>query len=402
MSASAPEPVASGPAGDAERAARARIARDIAELAAIARGSATPGEHAAAHWAAARLRELGAADVRVTHFRYRRSFAQAHALHMAAAAGGALVAAAGRRRAARLLGRLVAGAALLSFELDYSGRRQFARQLPPAGEGASVNGRLGEGPRTLVVVAHLDAALTGAIWSPVLLRAGDAWARRSGRRASLALLPELAMLAALLGGRRALRSAAGALVGFAALVLECLRHEPVPGANDNASGVAAALELARRLTEQSLPATRVEVILPGCEEAGMGGMAAWLAEAKGKLDPARTLLIGLDTVGSGEPIVLAAEGGLWPVRYRPEDVQLVRRAATARGLDPPRPWRLGAWTDPALARLAGLPAVSLLSVRDGGFPNYHRPSDTPDRVDVGCVLRCVELAEAVAREWAEA
>ena len=45
-----------------------------------------------------------------------------------------------------------------------------------------------------------------------------------------------------------------------------------------------------------------------------------------------------------------------------------------------------------LAALAGLPAVSILSVRDGGFPNYHLPSDLPEHVDMGCVEACVDAA----------
>jgi Iap family predicted aminopeptidase len=61
-----------------------------------------------------------------------------------------------------------------------------------------------------------------------------------------------------------------------------------------------------------------------------------------------------------------------------------------------RRWRLGAWTDPALAALAGLPALSILSVREGGFPNYHLPTDTPENVDVACAEACVDAAEAIA------
>jgi hypothetical protein len=106
-------------------------------------------------------------------------------------------------------------------------------------------------------------------------------------------------------------------------------------------------------------------------------------------------MLGLDTVGSGEPVVLEAEGGLWPVRYRDEDVALAERAAAAADV-PLRRWRLGGWTDPVLARLAGLPAISLLSVRDGGFPNYHLPTDKPERVDYDCVEACVRAALAIA------
>ena len=124
----------------------------------------------------------------------------------------------------------------------------------------------------------------------------------------------------------------------------------------------------------------------------MAGMFAWLRGEGVELDPERTLVIGLDTIGSGEPVVLEAEGGVWPVRYREEDVE---RAAAA-GL---RRWRLGAWTDPAVAALAGLPALSILSVRDGGFPNYHLPTDTPDRVDWAAVDRCLAAARRIARDF---
>jgi Iap family predicted aminopeptidase len=77
------------------------------------------------------------------------------------------------------------------------------------------------------------------------------------------------------------------------------------------------------------------------------------------------------------------------VRYRAQDVALGERAGLRR-------WRLGAWTDPVLAVLAGLPALSILSVRDGGFPNYHLPSDVPANVDLGSVEACVSAAEAIA------
>ena len=130
----------------------------------------------------------------------------------------------------------------------------------------------------------------------------------------------------------------------------------------------------------------------------MGGMAAWLAGEGGTLDPRRTLVVGLDTVGSGTPVVLRAEGGLWPVRYRDEDLALADAGARRAGVEAPQRWRIGGWTDPVLATLRGLPTLSILSVKDGGFPNYHLPSDVPEHVDWECVERCVDLAEATIAE----
>ncbi|MEA2379336.1 MAG: hypothetical protein QOD13_3243 [Thermoleophilaceae bacterium] len=355
-----------------------RLRSDIEDLAALTRGSATPGERASAEWIARRLAEEGATDVRLESFRYQGTFAHAQALHF----GAGLLAALSRRR-------LAAAAALASFELEYSGRLQLLRRVLPAGTGTNVLGRLpsiGPVERTLVLVAHHDAARTGLMWDPRLSDLGNRAAARSGKRASLALLPELALIAAALG----LRRLPAAVLGLAvALSLDQARRPAVPGANDNAWGVAAVLALVATLAQRPPPGLEVIVVIPGCEESGMGGMAAWMASEGHALDAGRTLVLGLDTVGSGEPVVLEAEGGIWPVRYREEDVALGERAGLRR-------WRLGAWTDPVLARLAGLRAISILSVRDGGFPNYHLPSDVPANVDIGCVEACVRAAESIA------
>ena len=352
------------------------LTADVEALAAIERGSATPGERRSAEWIAGRLREQGAADVRLEPYRYQRTFAYAQGAHFAA---GTIAALKGRR--------LVAAATLASFELEYSGRSQWLRRLLPRAEGVNVVGRLPAAAsveRTLVLVAHHDAARTGLMWDPRLSQAGDRAAQRSGRRASLALLPEVALAAAAIG----LRRVPAAVLGIAlALVLDQARSPVVPGANDNASGVAGVLELVGRLARARPPGLEVIAVFPGSEESGMGGMAAWLGSQA--LDPERTLVLGLDTIGSGEPVVLEAEGGVWPVRYGTREVGLGERAGLRR-------WRLGAWTDPVLAVLAGLPAVSILSVRDGGFPNYHLPGDLPEHVDMGCVEACVDAAQAIA------
>jgi len=321
--------------------------------------------------------------VGVEPFRYQHSFGPVHALHFATAA----------------LGRLPAAAALASFELDYSGRAQPTRSAFPTGEGANVLGRLparGGRERTLVLVAHHDAAHTGLMWHPALAGAG---ASDSGRP-SFALLPELAMAAMAIGPGRA-RTPARLLLALAtALSLQVARGATVPGASDNASGVAAVLALVERLAADPLPGVEVIALFTGAEESGMGGMSAWMRSAGRDLDPPSTLVLGLDTLGAGEPMVASAEGPLWPVRYRGEDLDLADAGADRARIGRPRRFRLGGWTDPVLARLAGLPAISLLSLRGRGFTDYHLPTDTPDRVDWPSVEACLTLAEGVASEWA--
>jgi len=142
-------------------------------------------------------------------------------------------------------------------------------------------------------------------------------------------------------------------------------------------------------------------VLPGCEESGMGGMRAWLDQEGAALEPSSTLVLGLDTLGAGEPAVVREEGPFRPERYRDADVERADRGAARAGLPAPRRMRLGAWTDPILAAHAGLPTVSLVSVRENAFTNYHLPTDTPDRVDWASVDACVRLAAGIVEDFVE-
>lgn len=361
----------------------------------MTRASATPGERRSAEWIAARLRERGVADVELQTFAYQTSWALRQAPHFAA---GALAAALGGRR-----GRLLAAAALGSFALDFSGRLQWLAALAPRGEGTNVVARIPAARgrrRTLVLVAHHDAARTGLMWSPALVRRNFRNARDRGVVDSFAALPSAALAIVAAGPRRA-RPLAGALLAVAtALALDVARGETVPGASDNASGVAAVLSLCERFASEPLPGVEVIALFPGCEESGMGGMAHWLRGARERLDRDSTLVLGLDTLGAGEPVVATGEALPHTVVYRAEDLALADVGADIAGLERPRRLRLGAWTDPILAAQAGLPALSLLSLGPDGFGPYHVPEDVPERVDFGSVERCARLAEGIALAFA--
>jgi Zn-dependent M28 family amino/carboxypeptidase len=259
-----------------------------------------------------------------------------------------------------------------------------------------------------VLVAHLDAANTGWIWHPSLVALGAAHARRNRAMAPV-MAPVAGSLVAVAAGAllgrgrlgRILRGAGAA--GLAAALSACLsvgRGETVPGASDNASGVAALLEIAGLLGRAPLRGVEVMLLACGGEEAGMGGMRAFLDEHAGRLS-ADCLVLGIDTLGAGTPIVCSAEGAILTHRYDPGCVALVEEGAARADEQPPERWRIGAWTDPILARFAGLPAASLLSVGPGYYPNYHHPTDTADRVDLDCVRRCIAIALGTAERYSE-
>lgn len=373
------------------------IRAEVEAMASEARASAGAGERASARRLAGRLREAGAAEVAVEPFRYQGTYGHAHALH--AAAG--MVAA----RLGGVRGALLGLGALASLELEASGRRQWIRRLLPAGEGATVVARLparGEPRSTLVLVAHHDAARTGLVWHPAIAETGDA--RRLRRRNVDGFMwPTAAGLALASAPWRPLRAAGATLCALSiAADLDVARGATVPGASDNATGVAVVVDLVRALAADPPDGLETIAVLPGCEESGMGGMAAFLRSRGASLDPARTLVLGLDTLGAGTPIVAAAEGTILTHRYARADLSLAEAGALRVGHPAPQRWRIGGWTDPILARFAGLRAISLLSISPRGtFTNYHRPTDTADRVDWGSVGACAEIASGIAAEWAD-
>ena len=368
---------------------------DVEALAAMDRGSAGPGERASAAWIANRLREAGAQDVRVEPFRYQGTYAWAHALHAAAGLAGAV-----RGGVAGAAGAL---AALAALEAEVSGRSQWIRRALPAGEGANVVARIpaaGERRATLVLLAHHDTARTGLAWHP---RVMQATARRNLARKRVEGFQQATAAGLLLAAvpwRPAGALGATLLALSIAADTDIARSEHVPGASDNATGVAALLWLASELAAAPLEHVEVVLLAPGCEESGMGGMAAFLRAHGAALRGRHALVLSLDTLGAGTPIVAAGEGTIREHRYRSEDLALADAGAARAGEPPPERWRIGGWTDPILARFAGLPAISLLSMGPGHMPNYHRPTDTPDRVDWPCVEHCARIARGTADAFA--
>lgn len=382
------------------------IRSDVAALAGMERSSVRSGERSSAAWLARRLGELGIADVQLEPYRYQQSYALAHAIHNAA--GLAACTLGGPSGAA------LAAATLWSYEREVSGASQWLRRLLPRGEGLNVLARVpakGERRATLVLVAHHDAANTGLIWHPLLATAGGERHVRRRRvdpfMAPLELAFSLAAAGVLLrrGSRvgRAARAVAVAMFALATAVdADVGRSETVPGASDNASGVAVCLDLTRALSAEPLAHADVLVALTGGEEAGMGGMAAFLDRHAVELEPQATFVLGLDTLGAGTPIVCTGEGSMREQRYAERDIALVEEGAAIAGLQLPQRWRIGGWTDPVLAVHRGLPSASVLSMGPGYFPNYHHPSDTPEHVNWDSVAACARIAAGTLAAYAGA
>ena len=363
-----------------------RIRGDIKALCSFERGSAAEDKPQVA-WLERRLRDAGAHEVHSEDFRFQRRWIWRYGSH---AAGGIGAAAIGGP-----IGAALAAATLASIELDVSGRSTWLARFVPAGTGTNVVARVpaaGASERTLVFLAHHDAQRSGLMW-------------RLPRGAYPMALPAQAILgliaAACLLGSRALRAVGALVLSAMALVgLETARHKPVPGANDNASGVAALLTLVGAFARDPLERTDVIGVFTDCEETGLGGATAWLAAHRDGLDPASTLVVSLDTLGSGEPAVAVRDGALTS-HFSREANSWADRGALRAAVPPPRRINPVAPTDGSPANHGGLHTLSLLSCAPDGTlgPHYHQPTDTPENVDYESVEACTRVAAGIARVW---
>ncbi len=199
--------------------------------------------------------------------------------------------------------------------------------------------------------------------------------------ATLIYAPLTVLLGAGTGSRR-LRRVGMALCAFiAGFLADISRRKPVPGANDNASAVAALLGLGHDLASRPPDYLRVLLVSTGSEETMLEGMDTFLRRHHGDLEPAQTLVVCLDQIGWERLVLRESEGVIRRYRSRQDDLELVLAAARAVDVPlevaPPFPTP----SDGLAARWAGIPTVFIGSVAaDGGYPHYHRPTDVPDHV----------------------
>jgi hypothetical protein len=382
----------------------------VQALAPLERRAGEDGEHQAADWLAGRLGQAGC-EVVVEAEDFLDGYARLFSRLSAASALAGLTALAVPR--ARRLAGLAAGAATLAMADDISnGPRLFRRATTPAKITRNVVATSGDrsAPRTLVVLAHHDAAPTGRIFDnrpqawvgerfPGLLERIDTslplWWLLLGTSALVAL--------GAAGDRRRLVAAgvAGSAVGIAAFE-DIARSPVVPGANDNLTAVAVLVALAERLRARPVTGLRVLLVSCGAEEVIQGGIYGFARRHFPGLDRDRTWFLNLETVGSPRLIMLEGEGPVVMEDYHDRSFRdLVARAADAAGVPLRRGMRSRNSTDAVLPSRAGYPTTTLASMdRYKALSNYHLMTDVPENLEYRTVLQALTVTEAVARELA--
>jgi hypothetical protein len=379
---------------------------DVSHLAAIDRPSCSEGERESAEWIAERLRESGC-EVAIEEER-------AHGTYwwpLGLGTGLGLVSGLAALRGRRLLGLAGAAAAgtLIADTADGGPLRLRERFLAnrTCWNVVAQTGDL-DAERTLVIHAHHDAAHSGLIFHPApqkLLWEKTSFVDNTDTSIPMHLPvvggPALVALGALTGVRALMRAGVGLSAIVTAALTDIGMRAVVPGANDNLSGVAILLSLARELAQRPIEGLRVILLSAGSEESFQEGIRAFGRRHFDSLPRDRTWFLNLDSVGSPKLALLEGEGPLYMRDYPEEFKTLVQDTADDAGIALWRGLRGSVSTDGETPMRAGYPTATLVSVTDWkAIANYHWPTDTAENVDYGTVAQAARLSEAVARRLA--
>lgn len=198
-----------------------------------------------------------------------------------------------------------------------------------------------------------------------------------------------------------------------------------PGANDNATGVAALLELARRLAGRPLARTVrfvgfVNEEPPFFQTPQMGSLVyARAARARGDRI---TGMIALETMGyysdapGSQQYPVPEMAALYPdvgnfIGFVSNETsgELLSRAAVAFSDGTALPIHAAAaaadlpgvgWSDHWSFWQAGYPALMVTDTAPWRYPWYHTAGDTPDKIDFGKLTEVVNGLEQVVRQIA--
>jgi aminopeptidase N len=156
------------------------------------------------------------------------------------------------------------------------------------------------------------------------------------------------------------------------------------GADDNASGVAVMLELARTLGRSLEPSRSVVFAAFTAEESGLVGARHYVKNATRYPATKAIGILNIDTVGrlgDNKLLVLGAESAReW--RF------IFMGASYVTGVPTELPSQPLDASDQVAFVEAGVPGVQFFS---GASPDYHKPTDTADKVDYRGMVRVASI-----------
>jgi hypothetical protein len=258
---------------------------------------------------------------------------------------------------------------------------------------SNVLGTIGKGSRTLIVMAHYDSTKAAYSFNPK--RVGTLRGTTVADFASSVLVTALLVLALALPLLRYVALVATIPLWLSVIVLvhREAAHGYVPGANDNASGVAVLLAVAERLAASPVSGATTYVVATGSEEAGMIG--AYDFYARHSKEAASATIVNIDNPGIGEVRLVTCEGVFLKYCCEQGFASLASKTAAELGVGT-RQYRLFP-TDATPTMRRGWKAVSVMAFTDKGIGNYHWYTDTADHVDGKNLMKAADLVERIVR-----
>jgi hypothetical protein len=382
-----------------------RLRSWLEELERIERPSASEGERRAAEWLVERFGELGA-EARIEAEPAHGTYWWPLGLGAALGALGGFLGLRGRR----LAGGALAGAAAAGMASDFPPGKRLLRRLLPRRTTYNVLCELGpaDAERTVIVIAHHDAAHSGLVFHPELPNIADRLGMIERTDTSPALMapvvggPVLAALGALTGRRLLAKLGILLGIGSAAAMAEIGARKVVPGANDNGTAVVSLLALAEHLVEQPPENLRVILLSVGSEESFSEGIKAFGERHFPQLPKESTFFLCLESTGSPHLLVLRGEGFLKMREYPSRSLDLMDGLAQELEIDLFPNLRLRSGTDGLEPMAAGYETAVLCSCTDLKQPaNYHWWHDLAENVDFDTVADGIRLSEAAIRRLDE-
>jgi Peptidase family M28 len=377
----------------------------LEELERIERPSASEGERRAAEWLVEHFWELGV-EARIEAEPAHGTYWWPLGLGAAVGALGGILALRGRR----LLGALLGAGAAAGMASDFPPGKRHLRRVLPRRTTYNVVCELGpaEAERTMVLIAHHDAAHSGLVFHPQLPNIADRLGMIERSDTSPPLMapvlggPVLAALGALSGRRLLTKLGVFLGLGSAAAMAEIGVRKVVPGANDNGTAVVSLLALAEQLIERPPENLRVILLSVGSEESFSEGIKAFGERHFPNLPHESTFFICLESTGSPHLLVLRGEGFLKMREYPSRALALMDGLAEELGIRLFPNLRLRNGTDGLESLAAGYETAVIASCTDLKQPaNYHWWHDLAENVDFDTVVDGVRLSEAAVRRLDE-
>jgi Zn-dependent M28 family amino/carboxypeptidase len=198
-----------------------------------------------------------------------------------------------------------------------------------------------------------------------------------------------------------------------------------PGADDNASGLAGLLEIARAMAGVKSRRT-VRFCFFGLEETTRGGSRSHVARMISRRNERLAGVLVFEMIGyrtyesNSQRTPLRIPLVLWPPRtgdfiavisdFRSTSIATRFQKAAKQYVPTLRVYlvkrigrllRDGIRSDHSMYWKAGRKGVMITDTANFRNPNYHLPSDTPDTLDFQFVAQVAQAAAATALEWAD-